>query len=216
MPRTKVETFGGPEFSTTQQEVEARRLRSNLFCGVIEKTCARAQDSKAWISGRPELRQLVSDLYPFTKYSPREPLCLLLDNEILLRWFSVFQFTRISAGSFACRSELLELKDQLQVLSCRSLKGIPEHKTCQQIRPDWTILKMNKDSKRGGSRLFSIRFTSSYFQIWHIFREEASCRLLLRILILDLENLTTFQRLFPPLRLLRAEVLARQLYLRLE
>jgi hypothetical protein len=75
---------------------------------------------------------------------------------------------------------------------------------------------MNKDSKRGGSCLFSIRFTSSYFQIWHIFREEASCRLLLRILILDLENLTTFQRLFPPLRLLRAEVLARQLYLRLE
>jgi hypothetical protein len=75
-------------------------------------------------SGRPELRQLVSDLYPFTKNSPREPLCLLLDNEILLRWFSVFQFTRISAGSFAWRSELLEPKDQLLVLSCRSLKGI--------------------------------------------------------------------------------------------
>jgi hypothetical protein len=126
-------------------------------------------------------------------YRPLEPLRFLLDNDFLPCWFSVFQFTRTSAGSFAWRSELLELRDELLVRSCHSLKSIPEHRMYQQInRPDWTILKTNKDSKRGGSRLFSIR--SATFKYG---------------------TLTSFQRLFHPLRLLRSGVLARQLYLQL-
>jgi hypothetical protein len=147
-------------------------------------------------------------------YRPLEPLRFLLDNDFLPCWFSVFQFTRTSAGSFAWRSELLELRDELLVRSCHSLKSIPEHRMYQQInRPDWTILKTNKDSIRGGSRLFSIRSATFKYGTYLVKRRRADW--LLCILILELESLTSFQRLFHPLRLLRSGVLARQLYLQL-
>ena len=63
-----------PEFSTIQQEGEGRRLQSNLFCGVIGKTCARAQCARLGSRVVPNYVPLVSARSPSQFDGPSPPL----------------------------------------------------------------------------------------------------------------------------------------------
>jgi hypothetical protein len=69
-PRTKAKSVGSPEFSTVQQEGEARPCGAIYFVGLtLSEKLVPVLNLKAWISDRPESRPLVSSLYPFTVLS---------------------------------------------------------------------------------------------------------------------------------------------------